>query len=69
MRKTIHIEGMHCGHCAGLVNIRLFDLKEIIDVKTDIGLKTSVVTLTRDIDHDVLIDAVEKAGYKVTSIV
>lgn len=69
MRKTIHIEGMHCGHCAGLVNIQLYDLKEVMDVKTDIGLKTSIVTLSRDIDHDKLIEAVGKAGYKVTSIV
>jgi copper chaperone CopZ len=68
MRKVIQIEGMHCGHCAGLVNIQLYGLKEVMDVKTDIGTKTSIVTLSRNVDNTILSEAIEKAGYQVISI-
>ena len=68
MRKTISIEGMHCSHCAGLINIQLYGLKEVTDVRIDIRDKTAIVTLKNDIDNSVLTDAIEKAGYSVVSI-
>lgn len=68
MRKTIHIEGMNCSHCIGLVNIELYALKEVRDVKVDIRDKTAIVTLTKDINELWLINAIERAGYRVTSI-
>jgi len=68
MRKTIFIEGMHCSHCAGLVNIQLYGIKEVMDVKVDIGDKTAIVVLKSDVANNVLALAVEKAGYKVVSI-
>lgn len=68
MRKTIFIEGMHCSHCAGLVNIQLYGIKEVIDVKVDIRDKTAVVVLKREVANNILISAVEKAGYKVASV-
>jgi copper chaperone CopZ len=68
MRKTIFIEGMHCSHCAGLVNIQLYGIKEVMDVKVDIGDKTAIVVLKSDVANKVLALAVEKAGYKVVSI-
>ncbi|KAF0224463.1 MAG: heavy metal transport/detoxification protein [Erysipelotrichaceae bacterium] len=68
MKKTIFIEGMHCSHCAGLVNIELFGIKEVIDVKVSIGDKTAIVVLKSDVSNIVLTKAVEKAGYKVVNI-
>ena len=68
MRKTIYIEGMHCSHCAGLVNIQLYGIKEVIDVKVDIRDKTAIVILKSDVANNILISAVEKAGYKVASV-
>lgn len=68
MRKTISIEGMHCSHCAGLINIQLYNLKEVMDVKVNIGEKTAVVVLRNDVANNILSQAVEKAGYKVVSI-
>lgn len=68
MRKTINIEGMHCSHCAGLVNIQLYGIKEVIDVKVDIRDKTAIVILKSDVANNILITAVEKAGYKVASV-
>ena len=68
MKKTINIEGMHCSHCAGLVNIQLYGIKEVIDVKVDIRDKTAIVILKSDVANNILISAVEKAGYKVASV-
>jgi copper chaperone CopZ len=68
MKKTIQIEGMHCSHCAGLVNIELYGIKEVIDVKVSIGDKTAIVVLKSDVSNIVLTKAVEKAGYKVVNI-
>lgn len=68
MRKTISIEGMHCSHCAGLINIQLYSIKEVMDVKVNIGEKTAVVVLKNDVANNILSSVIEKAGYKVVSI-
>jgi len=68
MKKTIHIEGMQCSHCAGLLNIQLFGIKEVIDAKIDIRDKTAIIALKNDVDDSILIRAVEKAGFTVSSI-
>jgi len=68
MKKTIYIEGMHCSHCAGLVNIQLYGIKEVMDVKVDIRDQTAIVILKNDVANNVLASAVEKAGYKVVSV-
>lgn len=68
MIKVINIEGMHCSHCAGLVNIELYGIKEVINAKIDIRDKTAIVNLKANIDNSILVRAIEKAGYKVSSI-
>ena len=69
MKKIVHIEGMSCSHCAALVNIELYRIKEVTNAKVDVRDKTAVVTLSIDIDDSIIRNAVEKAGYKVTDIV
>lgn len=69
MRKTISIKGMHCGHCAGLVNIQLYSIKEVVDVKVDVRDQRAIVTMTSDVDDVVLTRAIEKAGYSVEKII
>jgi copper chaperone CopZ len=68
MKKTISIKGMHCSHCAGLVNIQLYSIKEVIDVKVDVRDQRAVVILKCDVDDSVLTRAIEKAGYSVEMI-
>lgn len=66
-RKTIKISGMHCAHCAmDVANA----LNQIDGVAAKVSLKDSSaeVSLDREIDKDELIHAVEKAGFKVVSI-
>ncbi len=68
MKKTISIKGMHCSHCAGLVNIQLYSIKEVVDVKVDVRDQRAIVTLKSDVDNNVLTKAIEKAGYSVVMI-
>ena len=66
-RKTIKISGMHCAHCAvDVANA----LNQIDGAAAKVSLKDSgaEVSLDREIDKDELIHAVEKAGFKVVSI-
>lgn len=66
-RKTIKISGMHCAHCAvDVANA----LNQIDGAAAKVSLKDSSaeVSLDREIDKDELIRAVEKAGFKVVSI-
>ena len=67
MKKTIKIEGMSCGHCAGRVEQAL---KEIdgVDAKVNLEQKTAEVTLSRQVPDQVLTAAVANAGYTVTGI-
>ena len=59
---------MHCSHCAGLVNIQLYSIKEVVDVKVDVRDQRAIVTLKSDVDNNVLTKAIEKAGYSVVMI-
>ena len=67
MKKTIHIEGMSCGHCSARVEKALNAL-EGVSAKVDLESKTAAVELSGDISDEVLEKAVIDAGYEVTGI-
>lgn len=69
MFKTLLIDGMHCNHCVGIINIELYKIKEVLDVKVDIGSKKAIVRLTEAIPNDTFRVAVETAGYTLTNII
>jgi copper chaperone CopZ len=68
VKKTLHIEGMYCSQCAALINVFLFKLDGIKDVKISVGDRTAIVFADREIDELDLRTAVDKAGYKLVSI-
>lgn len=68
MKKNISIKGMHCSHCAGLINIQLYSIEEVIDVTMNFQDQKAIVLLKADVDDEVLIMAIEKAGYSVEAI-
>lgn len=69
MFKTLIIDGMHCSHCVGIVNIELYKIKEVLDVKVDISTKRTIVRLTGPIPNDVFKQAIETAGYELLNII
>ena len=68
MTKTMHVEGMMCGHCEARVKkaLEALDAVEAAEVSHEKG--TAVVTLSGDISNDELKKAVEEQDYKVTSV-
>ncbi|MBQ4569291.1 MAG: heavy metal translocating P-type ATPase, partial [Ruminococcus sp.] len=62
--KTVHIEGMACGHCQARVQQLLAPFDE--NVVVDFTKGTAVIADT--VDNDAIISAVTSGGYKVTNI-
>ena len=66
-KKTMKIEGMHCKNCSARVQSQL---NKIDGVSAEVSLKknTAVIQFDREVEDTLLIDAVEKIGYKVISL-
>lgn len=65
--KTISISGMHCAHCAQSVTESLNTI-DGVSARADLSRQCAVVSCDRDISEEILICAVEKAGFQVESI-
>lgn len=63
MTKTLNVDGMSCGGCAGKVKRALEALAEVESVEVSHVEKNAVVTLKSDVSNDVLKQAVEGAGH------
>ena len=68
MTKTMKIEGMMCGHCEARVKKVLEELEQVTEAVVSHENGTAVVTLSGEIDDDVLKKAVEDQDYKVLEI-
>ena len=68
MTKTMKIEGMMCGHCEARVKKVLEALAEVDSAEVSHEAGTAVVTLSSDVQDEVLKKTVEDQDYKVTSI-
>ena len=67
MKKIIGIEGMHCQKCVAKATKALNEIGGV-EAKIDLENKIANVTLSKDIDDKVFIDAINEVGFKVTSI-
>lgn len=67
MKKVIGIEGMNCGHCVAKATKALNGINGV-DAKVDLKKKQAVVTLEKDVEDKVFIDALTAEDFKVTSI-
>lgn len=66
-KKFVSIEGMHCDHCKNSVESHLNQIDGAV-AKVDLKKKLAVVSVSRQVDDSEINAAVEKAGFKVTSI-
>jgi copper chaperone CopZ len=65
-RYTMHIEGMSCGHCLNAVNQALHAVPGAEVSSVRIG--RAEVALPEESGSDVLVTAVEEAGYGVALV-
>ena len=68
IRKTIFINGMSCGHCSKRVEEALKFVNGVKSVKVSLEEKKADVTLKKDIDNEVLKNAVEDVGFEVVNV-
>lgn len=68
MKKTMEIKGMMCGHCEARVKKCLEELPQVSEVVVSHEKGTAVVTLTEEIEEDILRRTVEEQDYEVTTI-
>ena len=66
MKKIIKINGMGCEHCIKSVNNALKNLKDIEIENVIIG--EAIVNIPIDYNLDLIIEALDDAGYEVESI-
>ena len=67
MTKVMNINGMMCAHCQAHVE-KALNAIDGVEAKVNLEAKNATVTLSRDVPDDVLVKAVEDAGYKVKKI-
>ena len=65
MTKTVNIEGMMCMHCVNHVKTALEKIDGVVSADVSLENKCAVVTLSKDIDTEILNKAVIDAGYEV----
>ena len=68
MTKTLKIKGMMCGHCEARVKKTLEAIDQVSEAVVSHENGTAVVTLTAEVDDNVLREAVEAQDYQVTDI-
>ena len=68
MTKTMHIEGMMCGHCEARVKKTLEGISGVKSAVVSHEKGTAIVELESNLDSSVLKKAVEDQDYKVTGI-
>ena len=68
MKKTLHVEGMMCGHCEARVKKALEALPAVDEAVVSHEAGTAIVTLNAEVSDTDLKKAVEDQDYKVTGI-
>lgn len=67
-KRTLHIEGMMCAHCEARVKEALEAVDGVIAAVASHEAGSAVVTLSKEVDDEILKQAVEAQDYKVLSI-
>ncbi|MCC8170068.1 MAG: cation transporter [Oscillospiraceae bacterium] len=67
IEKTMHIEGMHCGHCKANVEKALNAISGV-SAEVDLEKKVAAVKLVKNVVVDKIKEAVEDIGLEVVAI-
>lgn len=67
MKKIIEISGMQCAHCQATVE-KALNAIDGVEAKVNLKKKRAVVDLSKEVDEQVLKDAVTAVDFEVVSI-
>lgn len=68
MKKTVHIEGMCCEHCAKRVEDKLSTAKNVVSVDLKLKKKIAIIRSREEVSDEEITALVTDAGYSVTEI-
>ena len=68
MEKTLKIEGMMCPHCEASVKKALEAIDGVVSATPDHTKDQAIVVLSKDVDNEILKQAVEAKDYTVIEI-
>ncbi len=69
MTKTIKVEGMACAHCEAKVKAALEAVEGVASADASHTANNAVVTLTKDVPDEKLLEAVNSTGrFKATCV-
>lgn len=68
MKKIINIEGMSCSHCVRNVKNTLEELDGVTGATVDLEKKQAVLTLAKDVEDNIIKEAIDEIGYEVIEI-
>ena len=63
MKKIIEVTGMHCPHCSKAVEDEIKKIDGVSKVKADHEKNTATVSMKGEVADELLIKAVEEAGF------
>ncbi|WP_103964759.1 heavy-metal-associated domain-containing protein [Nonomuraea solani] len=65
--ETYTVSGMTCGHCVGTVKTEVGKISGVTAVDVDLATGKVTVTANEPVEEARVRDAVEEAGYELTS--
>ncbi|WP_418187244.1 heavy metal translocating P-type ATPase [Aliarcobacter lanthieri] len=65
MTKVLKVDGMSCGHCSGRVEKALNAIDGVDNVKVELSTKDVTINMSKDLDEQILVNAISEAGYEV----
>jgi len=67
MKKIMEINGMSCGHCQARVE-KALNAIDGVEAKVELNKNRAIVTLKKEVEDQILKEAVTEAGYEVVTI-
>ena len=67
MKKVLIVDGMMCAHCQMHVQKALEGVDGVQEAVVDLEKKQATVSLSKEVSDQVLMDAVQEAGYAPVS--
>ena len=68
IEKTIYIEGMQCEHCKARVEKTLSLIDNVLEVNVSLEDKKAVIKIEKEVDNNIIIEAIDDIGFTVKEI-
>lgn len=65
IEKKVHIEGMHCAHCAKRAEEAIKSIPGVKSVSVSLEEKEALIISSKPVSDESIKAAIEEAGYKV----